>query len=467
MARPIHVFISHKERDKELARRIKGLLLQRGKPGRLRVFASSDAGDLPGTQWFPFIHRELAQAHSLILLYTDPRQVWDWCLYEAGYFAGRFGDVSDVNNLFVLHPRRVPRPAPLQQWHSVVADETVIDGVLEKLYRTPRGGCCFDGKAEDRRSLAIEIRKEMEAFEPVAILPPLKPLLILEGSATSELLGGGEPGAGVTYRVTVHIDADAAAALRLPEQFYSLEDFLKRPEVSEARLDGDTLPKLLAGLLTSRSIGNSPLPPCVIDGQAWRPIIDDASLTSGKALLKIGLQRIQPNLDASTSYGLEALSEIARLAVRFRATVVDQYAKALDEHSSLTATCASALAKPLLHDVQTHAGEAIAAGLNTERAILRAFRDAEHSNIKDLGEQWRRGLSLLREVADNRTAHPGALHQAFSVLRSTNFRYLVAACAELNRLAQTLEPPPAVRQLPGTPVASAEDRPLWRRLLGI
>jgi len=65
---------------------------------RLSVFASCDAEKLRvGDEWSKKIHSELNRADWLVLLYTTANENWDWCIYEAGYFAGRQSVNSDAD----------------------------------------------------------------------------------------------------------------------------------------------------------------------------------------------------------------------------------------------------------------------------------------------------------------------------------------------------------------------------------
>lgn len=458
-----HVFISHKEQDQHLARTVKDLILSRVKKRfKLTVFASSDASGMVGTIWHQFIHRELRGATSMILLYTDPRQVWDWCFYEAGYFAGRHRDVTKVDDLFVFHPRRVPRPAPLQQWQAVVSDARVVDDVLAKIYATSRGSC-FDGTPEDRRALAEKIVRAMEAYEPVSILPPLALHLTLEGEPN---LPGGDP----PFKVIVRLSDELRVRLSLPSSEYELRDFLARSEITEARLAGDMLPKILAELLTNKSVGKQTLPACLIGEQGYRPIIEDASLNLGnKGRVKIGFQRIPANITASDSNAMQVLSEVIHLAVRFRAAIVDQYAPLIDQEgchdAALPDRSASTQAKPLLHDINAHISEALALGIDSESQLLAAFRGDKHIRLKELVKAWRTGMEQLVHVASDTNANQTDLLDAFAAIRMSNFGYLTESAEELVWLLQgaVQPPPPAPAQ---NYDATLVKKAWWQDLLG-
>ena len=80
-----HVFISHKAKDELAAEAIRKALKMRG-GNSLEIFVSERIK--AGSQWSEEIWKSLKRADWLLLLYTDPSQEWDWCLFEAGFFAG-------------------------------------------------------------------------------------------------------------------------------------------------------------------------------------------------------------------------------------------------------------------------------------------------------------------------------------------------------------------------------------------
>src|SRR5438093_9019958 len=128
-----HVFISHKSRDKNAAMALKQILLR--SCSDLHVFVSSDAHDMPnGHEWRAEIHRNLEAAHWLILLYTDPTDNWDWCLYECGYHASRIRTGEPMSRkLTVLCPQGITPPAPLTEWQLTQSDLRAIDTLLQEL----------------------------------------------------------------------------------------------------------------------------------------------------------------------------------------------------------------------------------------------------------------------------------------------------------------------------------------------
>ena len=112
------VFISHKGRDSAAAEAIRRALKARG-GNNLEIFVSERIR--PGVQWPIQIWDNLKLADWLLLLYTDPSQDWDWCLFEAGFFAGQSKEGD--TRLVCLHTTDAPPPMPLQHWQSVAVTE--------------------------------------------------------------------------------------------------------------------------------------------------------------------------------------------------------------------------------------------------------------------------------------------------------------------------------------------------------
>jgi len=145
------VFISHKSKDQEGAKLIEELLSGSG-GNLLDVFISERIQ--AGQVWSKKIFEQLGKADYLILLYTDPSEEWDWCLFEAGFYAGRANE--DKTQLVCLHSTQHPPPRPLQQWQSIGLQN--LDELMQFLAQL------FNGVSDQivsneakRRQLATEI----------------------------------------------------------------------------------------------------------------------------------------------------------------------------------------------------------------------------------------------------------------------------------------------------------------------
>ena len=133
----LHIFISHKVIDQELAETVKDRLLAFGNE-RMEIFLSEEVPI--GETWSDKIHKALKHSDWLIFIYTDPSRGWDWCLYETGFFAGN-AQASGSNRLVCLYAKGVDIPDPVKGWQAVQADEKSIEKLLRQIYtQQPREG---------------------------------------------------------------------------------------------------------------------------------------------------------------------------------------------------------------------------------------------------------------------------------------------------------------------------------------
>lgn len=134
----LHIFVSHKVIDKEVAEKIKSRLIQYGSPQRMEIFLSEE---IPiGEKWNEKVHIALKRADWLIFIYTDPSLEWDWCLYETGFFAGKV-KTNNSDRLVCLYALDTKIPAPLRGWQAVLAQEEPIRQLLNRIYtEKPRPG---------------------------------------------------------------------------------------------------------------------------------------------------------------------------------------------------------------------------------------------------------------------------------------------------------------------------------------
>jgi len=129
------IFLSHKaDRDREAAREIKAALEDAGE-GDVCVFLSSD---IPASaEWLKEIQIALNSSQMMILLYTDPIENWDWCLWESGYFGSRIQ--NDPSLIFTcLAPAGVSAPPPLLTRQITKGIPAEINKFVEQLFlKTP------------------------------------------------------------------------------------------------------------------------------------------------------------------------------------------------------------------------------------------------------------------------------------------------------------------------------------------
>jgi TIR domain-containing protein len=130
------IFLSHRSKDALAAGQLRAILEGLDDSDALRVVVSEAFPK--GDDWRTSIHKELAQADRFVLLYTDPSQKWDWCLYESGFFTGaRLNRPKPSAKFITLHAVDVEPPSPLMQWQTVKGDAAAIRELLEELFCVP------------------------------------------------------------------------------------------------------------------------------------------------------------------------------------------------------------------------------------------------------------------------------------------------------------------------------------------
>ncbi|MEP7112106.1 MAG: toll/interleukin-1 receptor domain-containing protein [Ilumatobacteraceae bacterium] len=125
------VFISHKHEDHELATTVDKAL--RSVSSSVECFVSG-ANIGAGTDWNREIRESLKRSHLVVLLFTNPTQNWDWCLYEAGLFTRL--DEEDVHAVVSLFHPEGSAPRVLQNLQGVPAGQSQLREFLESLCKS-------------------------------------------------------------------------------------------------------------------------------------------------------------------------------------------------------------------------------------------------------------------------------------------------------------------------------------------
>ena len=131
---PITVFVSHKHDATGPAAQSISLKISQLFAGT-KCFVAQDIRH--GKDWSKDIHDALESSSWLLLLYTDPSQIWDWCLDETGFFAGR---VEKADRLVCIVPEQMEAPGPLKRWKTCKATAVEIKALLRSVFgeRFPR-----------------------------------------------------------------------------------------------------------------------------------------------------------------------------------------------------------------------------------------------------------------------------------------------------------------------------------------
>src|SRR5258707_786476 len=108
------IVISHKGEDSNIADKIRAAIESLcGESAK--CFLSERITH--GQEWLNELHSQLQFSKYLLLIYTDPKEDWSWCMYEAGYFSAlskipreKQADTIDGRRIFCLHHEDLPPP---------------------------------------------------------------------------------------------------------------------------------------------------------------------------------------------------------------------------------------------------------------------------------------------------------------------------------------------------------------------
>ena len=109
----IDVFLSYLSKDEEIARTVKDELISLNE--RIHVFAAYD--DVrSGEPWKPKLIKQLNKSMFFILIYTDPKEDWQWPICEATIFDTNHTRRNGVDSpLCCLHDTK-ERPRPFEEY---------------------------------------------------------------------------------------------------------------------------------------------------------------------------------------------------------------------------------------------------------------------------------------------------------------------------------------------------------------
>lgn len=126
----ISVFFSYKKKDEEAAVKIVNLL-RKFSAGRLQItYQAEFTSDIAGRPYRKKIIDEIKKANWFILLFPDPKDDWDWCLYEAGFFAAQF---TSADRLICLH-HSSKKPSPIEDYQMVAVELPEVEKFLRMAF---------------------------------------------------------------------------------------------------------------------------------------------------------------------------------------------------------------------------------------------------------------------------------------------------------------------------------------------
>jgi hypothetical protein len=127
------VFFSHKHQDEPVTKDIISILHRN--TDNVKCFISEDIEK--GTKWRDSIAERLTRSSFLVLVFTDPEEDWEWCLYETGFFdaLSRISSAAEKRRIFCLHHPSTKPPPPIEDLQSVPATAKDVTQWLEELFK--------------------------------------------------------------------------------------------------------------------------------------------------------------------------------------------------------------------------------------------------------------------------------------------------------------------------------------------
>ena len=317
-----NIFLSHKAKDGEVASKIKSNL-----HGWFAadVFLSSDAESLRGgDQWRETIHSALKSSSWLVLLYSDARENWDWCIYEGAYFLGHHADRAS-GKLTILHPEGTSPPNPFDAWQRVRAVPKSVEGWLRNAF--PQNSTSQIPPDAAYKSAAADIAVSVQSL---AIRPYVADRLLQVHVSAAQ---ANEPERDLSVdvmlkRATFKVDAGAGFILQTRADV-EIEGEAFQPTLEACRFDVQGLCDAV-NAVRKRSLGSSQvldLFRSTQDARAYRPVITKADRTDGGAIdIELMLAEIPPTFEYKTCTGFDTMFHLLAVTARFRWEVAEVFA---------------------------------------------------------------------------------------------------------------------------------------------
>jgi hypothetical protein len=440
----LNIFISHKTKDEGAAKTLKHLLDSSCR--KIDLFLSCDSKSLPrGVPWREAVHEALNKADLLILIYTTPGDNWDWCIYEAGYFAGKSSELppgpprgmNKARSLLVLHPPGVQPPPPLAAWQSVPADPDRLMEYFGYIFQMGNPLCHFKGRQSDMENLAHAICDAIAPLREIS-LRPNKSLTIKvppsDGPDDLEDLPG---------KTTVDLDAGTAELLCLqPGYAYPWKRF--KSEALKFNFDVEKLIETVSLARTLRAVpAGLRLFRAPHDNCGYRPLVYDVTRKDNGGV-EIQLM-LAPLPRTVTPEGLNMFERVFALldpAKKFLREVSETYGPQLPliDQSSDEKVRRQFL-KSILFSIEQIGAEAHNDGTGnpaTLPALSDAFDKSNEGEIRDLQYKWKLCRDELKRAIERpkRAARPSDI---LNPMRAINMAFLRLSLERLQQLASEFQ----------------------------
>ncbi len=214
----IHVFFSYKKKDENAANAIVHVLRHKSVKKLLTItYQAEFTEEIVGQHWRSKIRDAVHRANWFILLFPDPSDDWDWCLFETGLFEAQ---LTSADRLICLHHPDIKIPDPIKDYHAVSATIPEVEKFLGMVFL--KDNPVYGMEALYKDMLQEEI--SMIAEEIVDAIRPLQRSLVRKTY---------EPWIGLKINNQADIqnkdDFDQVFLIEANEEALSLFDFEQKP----------------------------------------------------------------------------------------------------------------------------------------------------------------------------------------------------------------------------------------------
>lgn len=408
----LHIFISHKSEDKEAARDLQSILGTFG-GDRLVVDVSEDIP--PGTDWLDWIREHLMESHMLLLLFTDPKSTWDWCLYEAGLFTDLRAEYKkERRQVICIHDPENPPPAPLRHLHTLSANVEAIKAWLMKLFgsREYTGlkrplSTKFAQNEEMLNDQAIKIRDLVVQDPWVRRYPPKRLQIALQKRTQMS-------SSRIPDEATVTADNLTLSAFGLIERGADwtwkelLDAWRARVRVHDRGDVDDRWVKELGRALFSARKDEAIEPPqvplrSVSDGKLYLAVLYRVEKRQRMGPIRFGVLLVESKRGTEIPEDLDVLLSAVVLATRFRYEVLERFIPKL-KHVRSPATRED-YCLHVGHAVRSIERDASVCRLLRPRTLMDNFSDQQQKTlISEIYEKWDKHQDQIFEAIDKNDA---------------------------------------------------------------
>jgi hypothetical protein len=127
----VHVFFSYKQKDELAATAVVDILRTNSAEKLDIAYQAAFTEKIAGKLWRQEIHTAVDNANWFVLLLPDPSDDWDWPLYEAGLFEGKF---TSGDRLICLHHPGIKIPSQIEGYHAVATSDSQVEDFLRMVY---------------------------------------------------------------------------------------------------------------------------------------------------------------------------------------------------------------------------------------------------------------------------------------------------------------------------------------------